>query len=354
MSAHRPVPYRLRAGPYDLDAAGDKVDRVRASQFAALGLVGARIVWSREVEAAPAEATVVVPTSGPLRPLRPLQLFANENAIVELLTLDHQIIAGVELNNHGPWLSLYSLLEDGTVVRTVCSPSAAYQACHSELSELFGAARFGMTGWLAWANALPLGAAFVDKPAVGLRQQWVPEGAVVGDLLAAHRRLLGEVGGHPVDLSDDALSLALHRRTLDVMVTQLGLAEHKRQNLARLALVLSVTITAMASRDLAPDLQAATVLFLLVRITAPTPWGFLLGGPPWAMLVAGAVLAWFASSLALWIPGVVGLVAVATLWELGTRAAGMLAGGAWSASLMSRIREPGPVPAAAMPTVYAQ
>lgn len=100
MTAHRPVPYRLRAGPYDLDAAGEKVDRVRASQLAALGFVGARIVWSREVEAAPAEATAVVPAAGPLRALRPLQLLAKEDAIVELLTLDRQIIAG--LNSFTP------------------------------------------------------------------------------------------------------------------------------------------------------------------------------------------------------------------------------------------------------------
>lgn len=353
MSAHRPVPYRLRAGPYDLDAAGEKVDRARASQLAALGFVGARVVWSREVEAAPAEATAVVAAAGPLRALRPLQLLAKEDAIVELLTADRRTLAMVERNPHGTWTSLCSLLEDGTVVRTICSPGAAYQAHLTELTELFGAAPFGFARWLAWANAAPPAAAFVDKPAVGLRQQWIADGVVVGDLLAAHRRLLGEVGGHPVDLSDDALSLAFHRRTLDVMLTQLDLAERQRQNLARAALVVSVTVTAMASRDLAPDLQAAAVLFLLVRITAPTPWGFLLGGPPWAMIVAGAVLAWFASSLALWTPGVALLVAAATLWEVGTRAGGMLSGGAWSAPWMARIAAPAPVPAAQMLTVYA-
>jgi hypothetical protein len=354
MTAHRPVPYRLRAGPYDLDAAGEKIDRMRVSQFAALGFVGARIVWSRELEAELANATPVVPATGPLRPMRPLQLLAKEDAVVELMSPDRRTLAAVERNAHGPWLSLKSLLEDGTIVRTVCSPNGSFEAQYRDLLELFGGARFGLAAWMAWANTPPLGAAFVDKPRVGLRQQWFPEGTVVGDLLAAHRRMLGEVGGHPVDLSEEAVSLTLHRRTLDVVLTQSERAEQQRQRFARVAMVLSVTFTAMASRDLTLDLQSAALLFLLVRVAAPTPWGFLLGGPPWALIVAVAVVAWFASSLSLWTAGVVTLVTAAMLWEAAVRATGMLLGGAWSAQITSRIQEPAQVPAAEMTTVYRQ
>lgn len=353
MTSHRPVPYRLRAGPYDLDAAAEKVDRYRASQLMALGMEGVRIVWSREVEAAPAEATAVVPTSGPLRALRPLQLLAKENAVVELLTPDRRTLAMVERTEHGTWTSLCSLLEDGTVVRTICSPRAVYEAHLAELVELFGDAPFGLARWLGWASAAPPAATFVDKPGIGLRQQVVEEGAVVGDLLAAHRRLLGEVGGHPLELRDDALALALHRRTLDVVIIQLRLAEQHLHRLARAAMVVSVVFTAMASRDLTPDLQSAALLFLLLRIAVPTPWGVLLGGAPWSMLIAGAVLAWFVSSLGLWAPGVAGVLVAAVLWDGATRALGLLLGGAWSGAVMARIGQPAPVPAAEMHTVYA-
>lgn len=325
---------RLREDERDLDVE----DALGKAGLRALGV--ARVIPADE-DAAPPPQTA----DARHRPMQVLSLSQDPGTGVATFarTSPVPLVAHVERNDRGTWLSVVSVFPDGTLLRTVRRPEGIPEGLQGGAGEVLSASDAPLAAWFLRLTVDKFAFTFRDQPWAGLRQQVLPNEASARQVLRAHEELAMSLG-EPVVVDDLELDAAVQRRFIHALAASLAWDEVLGTRVGWGAIALRWALAGVLLWPGVPGLGAFAALLFLVRRASAAVWQLLMGDVEisalgWWGLLAAAAWTWG-------VAGAVGVaVAVQVVVDVAEMAAVLAADGVGAAAL-ERWRTPLPKVAA--------
>lgn len=310
-------------------------------------------VTSAQLPAAPDDEPAQAP-GAPIRTLQLLKLGPPTWYAQLFRAADGRSWALIERVDEHTWLSLLSLRDDGTLVRTIVQPFASPPLDNDTAAELISGPPL-LPGFAEFVTELagePFANKFPDLPGVGLRQRVLPTGLAAAQARDAHQaHLTATATAAPTAEHTVEQYLAAARRALQINDVHEQAMSRWRTRTLGLMLAAGLATRLALFWALWPGDPPFWQAYLLTEVASRLPWSLLLRQRPRPLTLVGVVLL---AALTTWTPVKLGVVTAAALLATIQRvvATPAVVGGSVLARRRARLTEPAIVPADRLTEVY--